>query len=431
MTETLTGVRPLSAGELPAANPNWPENDPDQIGVPPGSQEAVLNGGAESQPDKFDNPANPAETQDSQAERTAAEARDAEARYTDADLLGKSFRVRRTVQEAGTQAIKGWQGLKAKVRNTTTAALGKGWKWLAHKRAKKSYERKNARLQEATSERLKALRQPRVDKAKERMDRRADKLQEHIGRMEARTKAVHENADRRRREYIDELKGRRENALARKAVRKQLRSEGASRRETRAIVNEQLSAEQLQRVGKVAIVAETSRRKLTEAGRDEKRAKKRHDKTERRITTTDERAQNHDKSVEAADIKANEINSRFLPEARQRAAQLRAELDAAEPDSPVHDVLLAELQKSEQNIMDLEWQITHLGNAAEYGRQESAKSKVRLGELHSKKADQARAVEQASRHAGRRNQNNNVHQGQLQQEVTVALNPNSGTGKET
>ena len=46
---------------------------------------------------------------------------DAEVQYMNTELLGKSFAVRRSIQEVGTQSIKVWQGLGAKVRNALDA----------------------------------------------------------------------------------------------------------------------------------------------------------------------------------------------------------------------------------------------------------------------------------------------------------------------
>lgn len=400
---------------------NIPNPHPDLAAFPGGENEL--------QPDAFEgNPDNPTEAQTNQPEQTEAETRDIEARYTDAELLGKSFRVRRTVQEAGTQSIKTWQGIKARVRNAFDAP-GKALKQFAHNRAKSSFERKDRRLQKATSARLVSLRQASAEKAKGRLDERANKLHEHVGRMEARTNAVQENANRRRQGYIDELKGRRENGLARKAVRQQLRSEGASRRETRAIIGEKIPAEHLQRVGKVAIVAETSRRKSTEAERGERKAVKSHARTERRIATTNERARNYADHAETTDLRADEITDQDLPFAEQQVADIKAKLETEEADSPVHDLLIAELQESEQKLADLQWQVQYLRDTAVNSRQKVDKSEGRLNELHLKKTRQTRTISYASGRVNSKRHTDNLHKAWLNQEVTIALNSDERTRK--
>lgn len=184
--------------------------------------------------------------------------KDIEDRYTDAQILGKSYKVRRAVQETGTQSIKTWQGLKAKIRNTLDTP-SKLVKQFAYNRAKSGHERREARLQTATSMRLQQKRLITFEKAKSRLEMRENNLNTHVGRMNQRVSSVNENATRRRQEYIDELKSKKETALARKAVREQLRLEGATRRETRSILSE-IPRFQLDRVGQMAVLAETNRR---------------------------------------------------------------------------------------------------------------------------------------------------------------------------
>lgn len=200
-------------------------------------------------------------TESNESPETSELAKDNEARYTDAQILGKSFRVRRAVQETGTQSIKAWQGLKAKVHNTIDAP-GKIVKQFAYNRAKSSHERREARLKTATNMRLQQKRLIAVEKAKSKLEQRENILNSHTGRMNQRVSLVSENANRRRQEYIDDLKSRKQTALARKAVREQLRQDNATRRETRSILAE-IPRYQLDRVGQIAILAETSRRLST------------------------------------------------------------------------------------------------------------------------------------------------------------------------
>jgi len=200
----------------------------------------------------------PTSKEDNRTPDSEETSKDNEVRFTDAEILGKSFRVKRAVQETGTQSIKTWQGLKAKVRNAIDTP-GKVVKQFAYNRAKNAHQRREARLQAATNERLRQKRLIPAERAKSKLAMRENNLKEHVGRMNERVSTVNENANRRRAEYIDELKSRKEDALARKTVRAQLRQDGATRRETRSIMSE-IPRTHLDRIGKLAVLVETSGR---------------------------------------------------------------------------------------------------------------------------------------------------------------------------
>jgi hypothetical protein len=408
--DATAGTVPPAPAEQPvgAATPDaGPWNLEPQVGaaVGPSGTETAINGAE-----------NAATTQ------TTPEAqKDAEVRYADKELLGRSFRVRRTVQETGTQSIKTWQSVKAKVRNAFDMP-GRAVKQFAYNRALKGYDRKNNRLNEATNLRLQQRRQPAVERARNRVNERSKSYAERAGRMEGRTRAVHENANRRRQEYIDELKGRRESALARKAVREQLRGDGASRRETRKIVAE-IPSEHMDRVGKVALTSNTSQRKLEKATRVEKRAVRSHRRTERRIESTDTRANDYSKGIESADTVAQNIQDVHLPQAERHVFELKSRLSDVRMDEPSRAQLASELQDAEEELSSYRDELSDWQSYTEAQRQKVGDAKSKLGDLEQVRQRKEGRIATASEHVSGQRETDDLHKTQLDQTVKDVLNP--------
>ena len=360
--------------------------------------------------------AQPASAED-QAVQTA-EAQDVQARYTDAEILGRSYPVRRAVQEAGTQGIKAWQGLKAKIRNGLDTP-GKMVKQFAYNRAKNSHIHKEARLQAATNERLRSRRQTAANQAKLRMEDRGASLKDRKERMEARTKAVHEHATTRRQEYIDELKGRRENALARKAVRQELRQDGASRREARAILAG-LPAERLTQVGKVAIIAETSGRKHAASSVAMETAAKDRQKTAEGIGATRASLTEHAENIQAAALEAERLSAN-IPYAEARVSELRAALEGMNAEDPQYPELTQHLQLAERRVGLLNKHLDAAISAVKTSSSKVAKAAQKRNQLEQRYTGQGQDLLSASMQEAVRGHVNAVDQSQLKAAVAAAL----------
>ncbi len=352
---------------------------------------------------------------------------DQAARYTDIELLGKSFRVRRAVQVSGTKAFKAWEGMKAKIHNAFDTP-GKAIRQFAYNRAKNSYARKQDRQQAAQSARLYQRRQGAVDRAKERLGQRGISLQNHVGRMEARTQAVSEHEQQRRQEFVNELKARKEKSLANKAIRAQLRAEGASRRETRTIMSE-IPAEHIGRVGEVAIAAETSRREFANTQRLYKKTANLEHRTGVRVNRTESRMGALDEQVRAADESAVRINTDYLPFARSRVETLGAELDELEDGSPERQTLIAELQNAKAEVAAFEAQLDFWRETAKYYRGRSEKADKHLGGLYERQEELGTKIGSLTEQEISLRDKHMTHSKQLGKVVRAALNP-SKTGKE-
>lgn len=409
-TETISPLDPQLAGDsfqdaLFDVNPDTLfDIDPDTLAV----TEPVVGS---------ENAVNLLDSQTEQAKKV-----DAEARYDDAMLLGRSYRVRRVVQEGGTQSIKMWQGAKAKMRNALDMP-GKIVRQFAHARAKTSHEHKESRLRKATSTRLIEIRQISVNESQVRLDHRSTSLEERTSRMEHRTKSVHENALQRRQSYTEELKKRRGKSLADKAVRRQLRQEGASRREVKtAMVN--LPAEHMANVAKVAIVAEASKRELKAADGSVIKKGTRQERTERTISNEDTRIGQYDTRAKEAKKNAEDIRDRILPHAQRSLQELRNKLESTAVDDPDYSVIVESVQ-SAKRVVDSQASSLRYWNEAEVDNQrKESEARSRLTDLQQLHITQKGRVASASEKADDINVKHKKDRANLNDEVSVILNAN-------
>lgn len=175
---------------------------------------------------------------------------------TDKEILGRSYPVRQMVKEANNQRMKLIEGAKMAWTNLkeTPKLLRLNFRnWLADGRVARQNKRyedavkktgENSRLAQRRRSKLEAAK-----KHKESISKDRDKQEET---MLARERTVGENAEQRRNENIKELAERAIDAKARKALRHELREQGASRREVREILAG-IPDEQKRNVGRAAI----------------------------------------------------------------------------------------------------------------------------------------------------------------------------------
>lgn len=242
---------------------------------------------------------------------------DAEMRYKDAEILGKSYRVRQMIHELGNRYAAGLETQDAAQSNALEIP-GKLREKFIVRRHQKKYNKAKKMLDMAEKKGLPenhylmVRRKAAFTTAEARLQSAQKKLDTRNERMKDRKEAVHKNFEARRTEYITDLKNRKESALARKTLRHELIAQGATLSERKAILKE-IPQEHLQRVGKLAAIAETSRRA--------------HGQAEQTKQTADRL-----KEKVADDIKKNEEHiARYIEEANN-AEKVLAEL--TDPGTP-------------------------------------------------------------------------------------------------
>ncbi len=376
-------------------------------------------------PDGGGNAAPEAPTAQVQPESTA-EQRDAQVRYSDAELLGNRYAVHLKVQGAGNRAVKAWQGMKARVRNAFDAP-GKTIKKFALDRAQKGFDSKSKRLDAATSERAKQYHQRKLDKAADKLIKREVSHNTRVKRMEARTQAVHENAERRRQNYIDKLKLKKGDKLAEKALHKQLREEKVSWYSSRKIAAETLEElkqrpEQRKQLGDVVMDYAVSHRYENAARRGYRRADRSRQRTVRNIERTNENIASYTNERQDAQ-KAAETARKHMEEAKGRVADLQARLGAEAPGTPRYDVLAAALGEAQEQAASHEAEFTQQSARATVSHNGALYEKVRHNDLNTQYAERNARATTAHEDVNTRRDASRQHKAALDQEVTVALNP--------
>jgi len=404
------------------------------VGAPYGQSESTGTvGGADT---TVKDPANAGEGNSSsqQPEVTKKEAQEIADKYTSAELLGKSFRVRRTVHEAGTQRVKIWEGMKAKVANAKDMPA-KAVKKFAHVMAQRSDARKEKRLQKAhdarASERLIEKRQSKVNGAAQKASRREEDLHWHSAIMEDRTKTVDIKVKNMREEYTAVLKERKQDAVARKAVRKQLRTEGATWRERRQIAAG-IPRRHLDRVGDAALKAEASKRSQSDARRLERWTARQLGHTQRDIKKTEKRIDNHNAKARDAMDRIAEINGIEATEdvegktgtlsiAEAHLSKLRDQLRGMEAGDPDFVRVSAQKVAAQRKVEELEADREHWHRVAAAHIEAAVAGHSRMGGLDVERNDRKKIKEVAGEHTAHKGAVHGHLKQALEEEVTVAL----------
>jgi hypothetical protein len=339
-------------------------------------------------------------------------------RYTDSEILGNSYRVRMAVQESGTQGIKAWETAKAAVINTLDRP-GRFIKRFAANRAEKSLNRKLARQASAKNVRLHEHRQTAVDKAQAKFDRKTENYAVHNSRMEKRTKSVTEHAEERRKGYVDYLIKQKQEALGRKAARKQHRADGASRRETRELMW-QMTDEHLDHVGKLAVNSEVSHRKLEAAKHLEAKAIKTQRGNEAKTNYTIDKMNAYQENVEATEARIKAIEKVGLPRANRRVKELKNSLRKAKGET--YGLIAEELSEAENRVSRYKEQLGTLPTVLEENKSKKHHEHEDLGDRYLAEWEQTSVVEAAQAKAQSHGKEHISNAGELKEAITVSLN---------
>ena len=196
-------------------------------------------------------------------EETIADRPDAETLYTDAELLGNNYPVRRMIGEIGTQKVHAVEMIAARLRNISDTPRKLRLQF-SQALAERRFNRHKRRVEEVDhlddSSKLKQRRMAKLAKVEAQFQRKTDNYDDHATMMQGRIDTVRHNTAERRNEKISELKTRRDRALGRKALRAELRAQGASHLEAAAVLR-QTSAEHINRIGNLAATVSLSNRR--------------------------------------------------------------------------------------------------------------------------------------------------------------------------
>ena len=331
----------------------------------------------------------------------------AEVLYGDAEILGKHYAVRQVVHEVGNQRMKVIEAVQARWKNTldTPKKVRLGFvKSLAESR----YNRHNAKrdeiqkLDDGLRKRRKLAKLAKVERkfntAKQAYDGRKDQMKQRVT-------AVGEHATQRRDKSTAELKSRREAVLAKRAIKHEAYSQGASWLEAQRIIKD-VPKEHLDRVAKLAGIAALSEKHATTATKLEEKDAYQESRTNKSIDKNRKRSTMYAGEEKKADETLTKMRDVSLPVAEKHFEDISAELDQLAEDDPARAGLMAQVNEAKQQItMYTEREIPYWEHIAEDSRnhmvaltaehialQEELRKHKKTLARHSEKADEKRAV---------------------------------------
>lgn len=300
----------------------------------------------------------------------------AEVLYKDAELLGRNYLVRQAVHELGVQRVKMLDMIKAKTANALDTPAKYRHQLLA-KLAESRHARHEARLQDVAhlpdKHRLKMRRQAKLERAKTKLDTRQAGLTSHTESMANRVRSVHETAKTNREQYKSALLERRKQALARRDMRRELKSQGANIFEQNAILKD-VPKEHLRAVGHIAVRTETIKREQQVHTKAEKTAQKAEIRTASKLESNSAHIQQYESEAAHADKVVKDITEKHLPKAQEHLASLQEHLKGLPEGDPTYAGLAAQVQHAEQQIaMYQQRELPYWQQAAEKRRAVAAK----------------------------------------------------------
>jgi len=271
---------------------------------------------------------------------------------TDVEILGKHYPVRQMINEIGNQRMRAVESVTASWKNMLDTP-GKMRLGLAQSIAKGRLTRQERKAEAVShlSDRnwLKRRRMRKLQKARDRFDRANAKYQGRKDRMAARKENVGKNVEQRRADYRKELRVRREAALGRRALRRELRAQDAGRFEARAVLKD-IPKEHLERVGKLAATAYASERKAAQADKQKKSTVRNENRTLEAIGDNRRRMSEAANQAKEADKTVNEYETIRIPKLKDHLTELRDKLKDRTDDDQDRDSLEMQIQQTEEQI---------------------------------------------------------------------------------
>ena len=309
---------------------------------------------------------------------------DSEVRYTDAEILGKRYPVRQMVRELSNQRMRMLETTTASWKNMLDTP-GKFRLGLSRALAERRHTRQQKKFDAVAhlddTNRLKARRQGKLEKAAARLNEKQTAYDSRTHRMQQRIDNIDIHSNERREQTINELRARREMALGRKATRHELRSQGASVLEARKILRS-IPESHLTRVGSLAAMTAVDERRATKGSRGERRAVRQEVRAGAAIDKNQERVKQFAIEAKRADEIAAEIADTKLPAAEQQLANLRAERDATDASDANYQLIESQIAATEATITQLRTQdIPYWKNVAKDNRRQLINARATHADL--------------------------------------------------
>ncbi|OYX53319.1 hypothetical protein B7Y92_03375 [Candidatus Saccharibacteria bacterium 32-50-13] len=311
---------------------------------------------------------------------------DAEVRHSDAELLGRRYPVLRAVRQVSNQRMRLIESTQANWKNTldTPKKMRLGMRMsLAESRV----ARHQARLENVPENSwLHQRRTRKLEKVTAKRNRIKSEYDTVTGRMKDRRTSVKDNFEKRKNEYTKNLKDRAELARSHKALRHELKDQGAGFLERRTIVKDAIKNHPnviLEAIGDTSSIVALRGRELQQAERTEERARKSHSETLKASKANSQRAKEYTAELQNATNQKDSLSEQ-ITKTSETIDSLRAQREVLGEKDPKFFVLGIELREAERNLEALEAEHEELEHTVKY----------RTAEVERLSAEQTRLDEQ-------------------------------------
>ncbi|QQS21561.1 hypothetical protein IPM09_03475 [Candidatus Saccharibacteria bacterium] len=296
--------------------------------------------------------------------KTEAELHDEANRFTDAEILGKSFRVRRLVHETTTETLNGFKAAKADMANMLSTPKN-NYLRRRYEAAEDKYQRKLAKVGTSRFKFMNNHYKNAASRAGSKRNERYSRYNSHTGKMEGRVEAAKDYAKRNKElmeKKIEAYKTIKSVAEGRKELRKMrrdLRREGLNHAE----VNKRLGLEKRpdesmedyaqrraafqKRVGRLVCARETVGRESRQVEQQARRERAKKAKIDRQLTETIELAEHNKSALEKAS-RSLEQAEHHSTRTHEMVEELQAELGHIDGDDPRRTTLEDKLARAKQ-----------------------------------------------------------------------------------
>ena len=277
---------------------------------------------------------------------------DAEIRHSDAELLGRRYPVRQAVRAVGNQRVRAIESAQATWKNTldTPKKMRLG---LRTSLAEGRVARHQARVAAATEGTWVHQRRTRkLEKVTAKRDRIKSDYDAVTGRMKDRRTSVKDNFEKRKGDYVKELKDRAELARSRKALRHELKDQGAGFVERRKIVKDVIKNHPdviLEAIGDTSSVAAINARELKKAEKSEERIHKMHTQTKETLSATSKQAKEYASKLHTASERQASLTD-ATTSTSEKIEALTAERESLDERDPRYFVAGIELREAERTL---------------------------------------------------------------------------------
>lgn len=331
---------------------------------------------------------------------------DAEVRHSDAELLGQRYRVLRTIKAAGNQRMRAVEAAQATWKNTldTPKKMRLALRTSLAEGRVARHQKKVDAASEGTWKHQRHLK--RLQKVAAKRDAIKNQYDSHTGRMKDRRTSVKDNFERRHTDTIKNLKDRAELSRSHKALRHELKEQGAGFVERRLIVRDAIKNHPkvvLEALGDTSNIANLRAREFKHAERTATKEKQKQSQINTMITNTRERAASHRAQADEAERRIAAIPDE-ITKVQEAADAIREQLADLDPKDTSRRALSLDLQNAEaiqQQLANEQDQLQHMAHRL---RLEAGQLDTDRAHLEVRLTAQEQVVESARQEMTRRKQ---------------------------